>query len=292
MTKGGFESKKRLIASIFLNLAITVSEASAGILTGSLALVSDAGHNFSDVLSLILGYAGVSISDKGPNERLTYGYKRAEVLTSLINASVLFIIGGYILFEAFSRFQTPIPVNPTWMVGVGSIALAGNIGSIFLLREGKDESLNLRTVLLHLIFDSLASVGVIVGGVLIFFYDAYIADVLISILIAIMIFVGASRVLKEGVNIIMQGSPPGIDFDEVKNQILEFEEVGSIHDLHIWSLSSKENVLSCHICPSSREIENDEIIRKIEKKLQEEQDIQHVTIQIESEEICDTGDQF
>ncbi len=292
MSKGGFKSKKRLIASIILNLAITVSEAGAGILTGSLALLSDAGHNFSDVISLILGYTGVSISEKEPNEKLTYGYKRAEVLTSLINASILFIIGGYILFEAYQRLQNPTPVDPTLMIGVAGIALAANIGSIFLLREGKKESLNLRTVILHLIFDSLASVGVIIGGILIFLYNLYIADVIISIMIAILIFIGASRVLREGVNIIMQGAPPGIEYEEVKNQILNFEEVASIHDLHIWSLSSKEKILSCHICPTSREVENDKIIKKIERGLEKKHDIQHVTIQIESEDICETGERF
>lgn len=136
MGKENFEDKRRLAFSVILNVAITISEAIAGIFTGSLALISDAGHNFSDVLSLILGYAGASISEGSATEELTYGYRRAEVITSLVNASVLFIIGIYIIFEAYKRFLNPAPVSPTWMIAVGGVALAGNVGSIFIL-EGK-----------------------------------------------------------------------------------------------------------------------------------------------------------
>lgn len=292
MGKENFENKRRLAFSVVLNVAITISEAIAGIFTGSLALISDAGHNFSDVLSLILGYAGASISGRGATEELTYGYRRAEVITSLVNASVLFVIGIYIIFEAYKRFLNPAPVGPIWMIAVGGVALAGNVGSIFILEGGERKSLNIRAVILHLVFDSLASVGVIAGGILIFLYDIYFADIAISILISVLIFWSASDVLKKGLHIIMQGTPSDIEFEEVRNLLLGFEEVSSIHDLHIWSLSSEEKVLSCHLCPTSRKRNTDELIQKIESRLQEKFDIRHVTIQIESEEVCKTGNRF
>lgn len=292
MDGNNFKNKSRLAFSVILNVAITISEAIAGIFTGSLALISDAGHNFSDVLSLILGYAGASISERGATDELTYGYRRAEIITSLVNASTLFIIGIYIIFEAYKRFQHPTPVDPIWMIGVAGIALAGNLASIFLLRGGERKSLNIRAVVLHLAFDSLASVGVVVGGVIIFLYNIYFADVAISILIAILIFWSASDVLKEGLHIIMQGTPPDIEFEEVRKLLLGFEEVSSIHDLHIWSLSSEEKVLSCHLCPTSEKIDTDELIQKIENRLREKFDIRHVTVQIESEEVCETADRF
>lgn len=178
------------------------------------------------------------------------------------------------------------------MISVAGIALAVNVGSIFLLKEGRNKSLNIKTVVFHLAFDSLASIGVIGSGVLIYLYDIYFADVAISILIAILIFWGATNVLRKGLNIIMQGIPPEIEFEEVRSLILGFEEVSSIHDLHIWSLSSEETVLSGHICPTSRDIDNDKLIRKIEDELQEAFDIRHVTVQIESEEVCNTSDRF
>ncbi len=292
MGEDNFKNKRRLAFSVVLNVAITISEAIAGIFTGSLALISDAGHNFSDVLSLSLGYAGASISERGSTKELTFGYRRAEIITSLVNASILFIIGVYIIFEAYKRFQNPSPVDPIWMIGVAGIALAGNLASIFLLRGGRRKSLNIRAVFLHLAFDSLASVGVMVGGILIFLYNIYFADIAISILIAVLIFWSASDVLQKGLHIVMQGTPPDIEYEEVRSLILGFEDISSIHDLHVWSLSSEEKVLSCHICPSSKEIDTDDLIQKIEKRLREEFDIRHVTVQIESEEVCQTSDQF
>ncbi len=287
--KENFDSKKRLIISIFLNLGITAGEGVSGIITGSLALLSDAAHNLSDVLSLILGYIGESYSGKRPTEKHTFGYKRLEVITSLINAVFLLIIGTYILFEAFRRLNSPSEIEPFWVIFVSLIALLGNVSSIFILNI-KEKSLNLRTAILHLVLDSIASVGVLISGLLIYFYDLFIADVIISFMIAFFIYYSALDVLKEVYRILMQGIPSEIEFRDVKNYLEGFEEIESVHDLHIWSLSSTEKVISCHICVVSDEIRRDELINKIENALLDKFGFEHVTIQIEKNKVCKTGE--
>lgn len=288
MARNDFSSKKRLIFAIILNVAITAAEALAGVITGSLALISDASHNLSDVLSLILGYFGATFSQRKETKKNTFGYKRFEVITSLINASILLVLGTYIFFEAIKRYQNPTPVQPLWVIIVSLIALSANIGSILILNE-ENKTLNLKAVILHLALDSIASVGVIVSGILIYLYNLYLADIIISILISILIFYSAFDVLREVYIIIMQGIPQDIDFREIKDFLEDFEEIHSIHDLHIWSLSSKEKVLSCHICPSLREIDRTELIREIEEALIEEFGIDHITLQIEETKMCKTG---
>lgn len=287
-----FSRKGRLGLAIALNSGITLVEFLAGAFTGSLALLSDAGHNLSDVFSLLMGYTGASLSEREPSEEHTFGYKRVKVLTSLLNSAILFLIGGYILFEAFQRLGNPAPINFRWMVGIGSVALAGNVASIFILKEGK-ESLNIRAVFLHLFYDSLASVGVIVAGMMIFLYDLYIADLVVSVVIAVFIFWSASDVMKDILHILLQGVPPEIELEEVRTFLLNFEQIGSIHDLHIWSLSSEEKILSCHLCLSAdvEEINQDELVSKLERKLSEDFGIRHATIQVEEERVCNVEDE-
>lgn len=289
MNSERINSKKRLGFSVFLNSAITISEVVVGVLSGSLALLSDAGHNFSDVLSLILGYFGASFSEKKPTETHTFGYKRVEVLTSLVNASALLVIGTYVVYEAYNRLQNPPPIQPVLVIVVATVALAGNLGSIFILRGDEEKSLNVRAVMLHLAMDSLASIGVVVSGLIIYFYRLYIADVIISLIIGGFIFYSAYKVLKEGFHIMMQGSPLDIELEEVKEYLEEFDEISSIHDLHIWSLSSTQKIISCHICLSSSEINKDELIKRVEKGLIEKFGFEHITIQIEENRVCETG---
>lgn len=283
-----FESKKRIGLAVVLNVIITGSEWLAGIFTGSLALISDAGHNFSDVLSLILGYFGVTLAEKEPTKKYTFGYKRAEVITSVVNSSILFVIGLYILFEALVRFKNPFPVDSGWMIGVACLALLGNLASIYLLRKGRETTLNIRAVFLHLFYDSLASIGVILAGLVIYFYGLLVADLIISIFIAVLIFWSSSNILKQGLNILMQGTPRELEFEAVRNLLLKLGEVESIHDLHLWALSSQEKILSCHLCLKDKEINTDKLIKKIESKLSKEFGIEHATIQIESEKVCKT----
>ena len=285
---GHNHSYSKLGWTIVLNIVITVAEYFGGIISGSLALLSDAGHNFSDVFSLILGYFGEKVSDKKSNEKHSFGFKRFEVFTALINALVLVAVAFYILLEAFHRLGKPNNISLGLMLGVGSIGLFGNLLSIVILNKEKDKSINLKSAYLHLFYDTLSSVFVIVSAVLIYFTDYVIIDVIASAVIAVMILYSSFEIIKEGVHILMQGVPEGLDFNKVYKSIQKVRGVKSIHNLHIWSINSKDSFLSCHVCMDARtKRDPDELIESINRILGEKYDIHHSVIQLEENNICE-----
>lgn len=280
----------RLFWTIILNIVITIAEYIGGLFTGSLALISDAGHNLSDVLSLILSYIGEKISEKGINHKFSFGLKRAEVLTAFINAMALWAISVYIIYEAYKRYLNPVDIIPLPMLGIAVIGLAGNVFSILILNKEKGFNLNRKAAYLHLFYDAISSVGVIIAGIIILLSNFFVIDLVISILIALMIFWSGLDVIKESIGIFMQAVPRGINFDKVRRAIINFSEVASVHDLHIWAISSNEPVLSCHICLCDpKKTKTDKLVKKIEKKLDKDFNIRHTTIQIENEKICKVG---
>jgi cobalt-zinc-cadmium efflux system protein len=276
----------RFILVIIFNLIITIAEYIGGILSGSLALISDAGHNLSDVMSLVLGYTGERVSEK-KNANYTFGLKRFEVFVALINALTLLGIGIYIFYEAVIRFQNPSEVNLAIMLPVAVIGLLGNIFSIFVLQGVKGNNLNVRAAFLHLVYDAVSSVGVIIAGIVIYFTSFYWVDIIISFIIGIMIIWSSLGILKESFRIFLQGVPAHIDPSQVYSYITDLHGVASIHGLHIWSINSKEVFLSCHIClDQDNEINSDDVIRRINIMLENEFNIDHTTLQVESGDFC------
>lgn len=272
---------------IILNVIITIAEYTGGVLSGSLALLSDAGHNFSDVLSLMLGYAGEKVSEKKRSDSYTFGMKRFEVLIALINALTLVFIGLYIFYEAVERFRNPVAVNLKIMLPVSIIGLAGNLISMLLLGHGEDKTLNVRAAFLHLFFDALSSMAVIAAAFFIYFTSNYWIDIVISFFIAVMIIWSSFSIIMESVRIFLQGVPNHIDSVEVYNAILGIGSVESLHGLHIWSINSKEVFLSCHVClDSAPGTLSDSVIMDINSMLKKKFNIEHTTIQSELGNFC------
>ncbi|HON77553.1 MAG TPA: cation diffusion facilitator family transporter [Spirochaetota bacterium] len=288
---GGDATGLRLLFTILFNIVITITEYVGGVLSGSLALISDAGHNFSDVLSLILGYAGERVSKVKTGRVYTFGLRRFEVLIALINALSLVAIGIYIVYEAVERYLNPQPVAPGMMIAVACIGLGGNLLSIIVLFKTREQSLNLRSAFLHLLYDTISSVAVVVTGIVLWFTNIVILDLVVSVLIVVMIFFSSLDIIREAMRIFMQGAPKGIDPGEVHEALLELPGVGSIHGLHIWSVNSTEVFLSCHVC-LDQEVspDSDDVIHRVNHFLEEHYHITHTTIQVERDLVCRSGD--
>lgn len=283
-------NEKKLGWTIILNLVITIAEYIGGIMSGSLALLSDAGHNLSDVISLILGYFGEKISEKKADKKHSFGFKRVEIFTALINAFALLAIAFYILFEAFQRMNESNTISLGIMLGVGSIGLLGNLISILILNKDKDVSVNMKAAYLHLFYDTISSVFVIISAVIIYFTNYVIIDIVVSAIIAIMILFSSFDIIKKTIHILMQGVPQGLEFDELFHTISKIKGVKSVHNLHVWAVNSNNNFLSCHVCADKKSINDpDKLIKRINKVLQKKYAIDHTVIQIERNDLCKTG---
>jgi len=277
-------SGTKLFWTIIFNLIITVAEFIGGLMTGYLALVADAVHNLSDVAALILAWMGVKGSELPPTKKTTYGFMRIEVMTAFISAASLVVIAIFIIVEAYDRFIEPQPLTKPWLfLTVAVIGLLGNIFSIWLLNSEKGKSLNMKTAFLHMAYDALSSVVVIIGGIVIILTEIYVIDVILSTVIALMIFWSSYLVIKEAVLIFLEAVPENINYDQVQSTIKEINLVNNVHDLHIWSLSSKEIALSCHISIDENFLSSShDIINNINKILIDKFNIGHSTIQVET----------
>lgn len=277
------DSGKKLLWTILFNAIITLAEFVGGLITGYLALTADAVHNLSDVAALALAWLGFKGSKKPATKKSTYGYKRVEVMTAFISAVALVVIAIFILREAYDRLLNPQPITKPWLfLTVAVIGLAGNVISILLLHSEKGKSLNMKTAFLHMAYDAVSSLVVIIGGLVILFTDFFLIDAILSAVIALMIFWSSYLVIKEAVLIFLESTPAGIDFDKVFQAIRGTEGVEDVHDLHIWSLSSRDAALSSHICVEEKDFpQGPDIVERINKMLCEQFNISHSTIQLE-----------
>ena len=281
----------RLVLVIIFNSVITVSEYIGGVLSGSLSLMSDAGHNLSDVLSLILGYAGEKITGRDPSKKFTFGLKRFEVLIALVNALFLIGIGIFIAYEAVQRLSKPVDIDIGIMIPVAVIGFFGNLFSIFILSRNRESNLNMKAAFLHLLYDAVSSLGVIIAGVIIRFTGLVWVDLVFSLVIVVMIFWSSKDIIMESLRIFLQGAPLHIDSDEIYRKIREVKSVKDIHGLHIWSINSTETFLSCHITLSEggSGVDTNDIIRHVNEMLSREFGIEHTTLQVETMQICHGG---
>jgi cobalt-zinc-cadmium efflux system protein len=279
-------SGKRLWTAIVLNASICLVEIAGGILTNSLALVSDAIHNLSDVLALVLSYVASKVVLWESNPQKSYGYVRVEIFVAFINALTLVAIGGYIIYEGIRRFFSPEPVLGAWMIIVAAVGLAANAISTILLRKDAHRDLNTKSAYLHLLTDAIESLAVVVVGIAITWKGWYILDPLISAGIGIFVMKSAWDMLSETVNILTEGTPKGVDLDEVARFIRSFPGILNVHHVHIWSLSSQFRALSAHLVVADSSISEARVITdKLEEGLLKKFDINHPTLQLESE-VC------
>jgi cobalt-zinc-cadmium efflux system protein len=264
--------------------AFMVVEVIGGILTNSLALLSDAGHMLSDAAALGLSFFAIKLGEKQVSQEKTYGYKRFEIIAAALNGLTLIIISLYIFYEAFQRFFAPPEVQSTGMLMISVTGLVVNIIAAWILMSGdKDDNLNVRSAFLHVLGDMLGSVGAIIAALLIMFFGWTIADPIASVIVAMLIIISGFRVTRDSFHILMEGAPTQIDIQQVKVALSKIPLVKEVHDLHIWTITSGYPVLSCHITIVDEAI-HDEVLAHSQKILHDEFHIEHSTIQVEKAE--------
>ncbi len=273
----------RLLLALVLNIIITVAQIIGGIISGSLALLSDALHNFSDVSALAISYIAQKISSKRATRFGTFGYKRAEIIAALFNSSVLAGIGLYLIYESVIRFYNPQPIVSSLVMALGALGVVVNGGSIWLLEAEAEGSMNIRAAYLHLLGDTLTSVAVVAGGAAIHLWQIYWVDPLISILIALYLIFASVSLIRESTAILMEFAPKGVDIGEIAEEVSKIPDIENIHRIHLWRLGDREIFLQAHL-DFSRNLTLKETTRRIEeveKMLKERFGITHVVLQPE-----------
>lgn len=281
----GSGDEKSLLISIILNFAITAAQIAGGLISGSLALLSDAFHNLSDAVSLVISYIAILIGKKTKSATKTYGYKRAEILAALANVVTLFLVCAYIIYEAIIRLQKPQPINTGIMLAVAFLGLLGNGISVLMLFKSAKENINIKSAFLHLIGDTVSSVGVILIAIVLRFQPWYFLDAVVSVLIAAYIIKESLSIFMESLNILMQGAPKGLDKDKIIEKIIAIRGIKfkDIHHIHMWDITPGKTVFDAHIVIDKKELKNtDSIIKRINKVLKDDFHISHSTLQLES----------
>ncbi|MFC2096461.1 cation diffusion facilitator family transporter [Bacteroidota bacterium] len=276
-------NKRKLLISVVLNAGITLAEFIGGIFSNSLALISDAVHNLGDTMAIVISYFAMRIGNKDSTTKNTFGFKRIEILAALFNAIVLIVISIYLFYEAYERFLDPQPIKGKTMFIVATIGLFGNLISVLLLHKDSSHNLNIKAAYIHLIGDTLSSVGVIIGSILIYFWNINWVDPLLTIIIGIVIMKATWSILKETVEILMQASPTSLDLNEIKGELEKHPDVKNIHHIHSWRLSDNILHFQCHVDVNNNLVisEIDKIRIELENILHQQFDIDHITIQME-----------
>ena len=280
-----------LVISIFLNILITVAQVVGGLLSGSLALLSDALHNFTDVLSLIVSYIANVLSKKKASINRTFGYKRAEILATFINASTLIIIAVILIIEAVKRFQNPQEIESNLVIWLSLLGIIANGISVLLLKKNAEVNMNMRSAYLHLLTDMLASVAVLIGGLLMKFYQMFWVDSVLTLAIALYLIWVGYDLLKNSFKVLMLFTPEDIQVKEIVKELQQLKEINNVHHVHIWQLNENEVHLEAHI-DFNEDIslsKFDYILHNIEEILHHKFEINHVNIQPEFGK-CDSKD--
>ncbi len=239
---------KNLLLSIILNIIITVAQLIGGFISGSLALISDAVHNFSDVISLIISYlANILSNRKKQTLQYTFGYKRAEIIAAFINASTLIVVAIILGIEAVKRFNTPKEINSDLVIWLAILGIAVNGFSVLLLKKDAKNNLNMKSAYLHLLTDMLTSVAVLIGGLLMKYYQIYLVDALLTLMISIYLIYMSWDILVTSLKILMLFAPEHIKIEEVVNEVLKVNEIKNIHHVHIWQLNDHDCHFEAHL---------------------------------------------
>jgi cobalt-zinc-cadmium efflux system protein len=278
------QTTKRLALSLGLTAAFVIFEIAAGIFGNSLALLTDAAHNFTDVIALGLSWYAVRIATQPAHAGKTFGYHRVGILVALVNSTTLAIIALGIFYEAYHRFVTPSVVNAPVLIGVGIVAFLINAGTAWLVKNGSDHDLNLRSAFLHLMGDVLSTLGAVIAGVVIYFTKWNWLDPLVSVLIGMFILWNAWGILRQSIHILLESAPENLDVNSMVNALLKVDGVLSVHDLHVWSISENLRMLSAHIVTGDLSTSATMLIQgEINELLAHGYNIQHATLQMECE---------
>jgi cobalt-zinc-cadmium efflux system protein len=280
---------KPLKVTLGLVLVIMIAEIIGGVLSNSLALLSDAGHMLTDALALGLSLFAVSLARRPATPTRTYGYHRAEIMAALANGTLLILISIFIFYEAYRRFfETPVVKSPLMLI-VASIGLVANLIGMFLLKKGSRQNINVKAAFWHVIGDTLSSVGVIIAGVIIFFTGWYIADPILAVVIGVVIFWGAVRIVRESVDILLESVPEHVQVEKLTAAVKNVPGVEDLHDVHIWTITSGIYALSAHLKIADQMVsESGDILVKVNEILAHDFNITHTTLQLECES-CPTG---
>jgi cobalt-zinc-cadmium efflux system protein len=243
-------SDRQLIFAVSINVLLTVAQIVGGIVSGSLALIADALHNFSDAASLGLAWFARRIGRRPADKLMTFGYAQGEVVAALINLTTLLIIGCYLLIEAINRFADPQPIEGWTVIGVAGVALMIDLVTAFIVYRGARDSINMKAAFLHNVSDALASIGVIAAGVLILIYDLYVADLIITVIIAAYVIWQGISLMPRTVRLLMGAVPDDVEFDRIVRTLKEQDGVDSVHHVHVWNLGEHHRALEAHVVPS------------------------------------------
>ncbi len=276
------QATRRLALSLFLTLGFVVVEVIAGLWSNSLALLTDAAHNATDVIALGLSWFAMRLTLRPPSLGRTYGYQRAGILVALVNSVSLLAISGGIFYEAYRRFISPPEVQAGILVGVGTLAFLVNLVTAWLVHKGSNHDLNLRSAFVHLMGDVLSTLGAVIAGVVIYFTGWNILDALVSVLIGVLILWNAWGILREALDILLENTPRDVDVDSLLRDIQTVAGVRGVHHLHIWSITQSLRALSAHILTDNIQLcEGADIRARICTLLEDRYQISHATLQLE-----------
>jgi len=277
-------SGKRLLFSIILNIIITITQVIGGLISGSLALISDAVHNLSDVISLIISYvANILTNKKKQTLHQTFGYKRAEIIAAFFNSATLIVIAVFLAFEAIKRFNNPQEIESNLVIWLALIAILGNGLSVLLLKNDAEHNLNMKSAYLHLITDLLTSVAVLIGGILMKYYQIFWVDALLTILISLYLLYMSWEIFIDSLKILMLFAPKHLDIEKIQKEIININAIKNIHHVHIWQLNDHDVHFEAHI-EFKKDInlsEFDKICNKVEQLLMNKFHINHSNLQPE-----------
>ena len=279
------------VLAVTANLGFTILEAVYAVITGSASLLADAGHNLSDVLGLLLAWGAAYLATWDPTKDFSYGYRRLSILAALINALVLILASLYIAYESLQKLINPTPVPGFVIMIVATIGILVNAGSAWLFHAGSKEDLNLKGAYLHLAYDALISVGVVIAALVIYLTGWLWIDGLVGLFIVAVIVIGTWGLLKESLNLMMDGVPSHIDRNEVQTFLESVEGVSEVHDLHIWAMSTNETCLTAHlVMPENTLWDSEDGYNAIGRELKDKFQIHHITVQVEKDFDCVTQD--
>lgn len=288
--RGMAGGKRGLLLALVITFVMMVAEIIGGLLSNSLALLSDAGHMFTDTMALALSFFAMKFAEMPATDRKTFGFYRLEILAALVNGVALILISLYIIYEAYHRMLNPQPVQSALMLGIAILGLAVNIiGALFLVKH-HENSLNIRGAFMHIIGDAISSVGVIIGGIIIAFTGWYLVDPVLSILIALGIIIGAGGLVIESVNILLESVPSHINISAITEEISNISGVREAYHIHVWTITSGVYALSAHVVIDDQMVSDSrKLLDTIRTLLIEKFGILHTTIQLECERCNLTG---
>jgi cobalt-zinc-cadmium efflux system protein len=274
-----------LKTALIITATFLVAEFIGALYTNSLALLADSGHMLTDVAALSLSFFAIRFSSRRATPRMTYGFYRVEILAALLNGVFLVLVALYIFYEAYERFKNPQAVKADWMLIVAVLGLLANLASAWVLFGKHHESLNVRGALFHVLTDAIGSVGAIIASIAIIVSGYAAADPLISVVVAVLILWSSWILIRDAVDILLEGTPAHINIVSLREQLGGIDGVGSVHDLHVWTLTSGVLAMSCHVVAQNDEFNRTEILSKVNGLAREHFRIDHTTIQIEERNI-------